>query len=157
MLANDPFVVRHKHRHHKFSQTEDRFLMDLVEEHGTGNWELIASKMPDRCSRQCKERWMNYLRPDLNHSPWTDEEDSLLLKLQAEIGNRWTEISRSFSGRTDAMLKNRFNRLKKPQSIAKQKQELPSLSESLPQFLDFPVDQLSDEWVIEEEDMVYVA
>jgi hypothetical protein len=59
---------------------------------------------------------MNYLSPTLNTSPWTPEEDHLLMQKQSEYGCRWAQIAKFFPNRTDGMVKNRFNRLQRRQS-----------------------------------------
>ena len=109
--------------HAKFSAEDDERLRVVVEEFGEGNWALIAEHMPGRNARQCKERWSNYLSPRLNRSPWTAEEDELLLKKQQEIGSKWVKISSFFENRTDAMCKNRFQVLKRKASKEKELQE----------------------------------
>lgn len=102
--------------HAKFTEQEDNALSQLVEEFGSENWELIAQQMKGRNKRQCKERWMNYLCPSINMDPWSDAEDSLLLEKYAEYGARWVAISRFFTNRTDTMIKNRFQLLKRRES-----------------------------------------
>ena len=94
--------------HSKFTEEEDIRLKELVQEHGENSWIQIASLMPGRNSRQCRERWLNYLTPKLNTKTWTPEEDSLLLEKQKEFGTSWVRISKFFEGRTDQMCKNRF-------------------------------------------------
>lgn len=43
-----------------------------------------------------------------NSIPWTEEEDKLLFRLYKEKGSVWSTISKSFSGRSENNLKNRF-------------------------------------------------
>jgi hypothetical protein len=99
--------------HSKFTEEEDRMLRHLVSACGTQDWNVIAGQIGSKSARQCKERWANYLRPDLRLAPWTREEDSLLLEKYRELGPRWVTISTFFSDRTDGMLKNRFNRIRR--------------------------------------------
>ena len=99
--------------HAKFSYEDDEVLRKLVAEFGENKWVVIAEHMPGRNPRQCKERWMNYLCPTLNRSPWSPEEDRLLIAKQKELGSKWVKISQFFENRTDAMVKNRFQVLKR--------------------------------------------
>lgn len=95
----------------KFTEEEDKLLKMLVEKHGKRNWALIASHMPNRNERQCHDRWEFFLSPEINHGPFTEQEDKLLLQKRDEIGAHWVKISAYFKGRTDTMLKNRYNLL----------------------------------------------
>lgn len=106
-------VQKREHIHHKFTEEEDQALKDLVEEHGTNDWLTIASAMPRRNARQCRDRWMNYLQPDLDTSQWTAAEDARLLDLHSQLGSRWVQITRAFPNRTDTMIKNRFHVLQR--------------------------------------------
>jgi hypothetical protein len=67
--------------------------------------------MPGRNARQREERWLNYLKPTLNTTSWTLEEDTLLIEKQREYGSRWAQFAKFFPNRTDGMVKNRFNQL----------------------------------------------
>ncbi|KAH0788734.1 Myb-like DNA-binding domain containing protein [Histomonas meleagridis] len=94
--------------HAKFNEEEDERLKEVVSRLGDYDWNRIAQEMPGRNPRQCKERWTYYLSPSLNTSPWTEEEDKLLLAKQRELGSKWVKISKFFHNRTDAMVKNRY-------------------------------------------------
>ena len=106
---------KHKrgHIHHKFTVEEDQSLKEIIARYGTTDWSMIAAKMPKRNARQCRERWLNYLNPDLNTDEWTPDEDKRLLDLHSQLGCRWVQITRAFPNRTDTMIKNRFNMLQR--------------------------------------------
>jgi hypothetical protein len=99
--------------HSKFTSGDDALLRSLIETHGTSDWHLISSHMEGKNQRQCKERWINYLCPDLNTSAWTPDEDALLLQKYIELGTKWVKIAMFFPHRTDAMVKNRFNKIQR--------------------------------------------
>jgi hypothetical protein len=92
----------------RFSPEEDELLTELVQAHGTSDWPVIASFLPDRNARQCRERWTNYVNPKLVKKGWTREEDALLVEKYNELGPKWATISRSFEGRGRNNLKNRL-------------------------------------------------
>lgn len=96
------------HPKSKFSPEEDIKLTKLVEQFGTDNWNLISNKMKRRNSRQCRDRWENYLSPTLNKEPFTNEEDLLILEKYEEIGAKWVTISKFLVGRTDISVKSRW-------------------------------------------------
>ncbi|MCO5610821.1 hypothetical protein L7F22_065063 [Adiantum nelumboides] len=67
-----------------------------------------------RCGKSCRLRWTNYLRPDLKHGRFSDQEEQLIVKLHAALGSRWSLIAAQLPGRTDHNVKSYWNtRLKK--------------------------------------------
>jgi hypothetical protein len=97
----------------KFTDEEDALLIQLVNEHGTLDWSKIAMLMQTRNVRQCRERYNNYLKPDLRQDAWTPEEDALLLAKFNEHGAKWNTIAQFFINRSDLSLRNRWQRLER--------------------------------------------
>ncbi len=87
---------------------EDRRLRQLVEA-SPGKWNTIATSLPGRTGKQCRERWLNHLRPNIRKGNWTEHEDKIILSEQKRIGNKWTSIARLLPGRSDNSVKNRFH------------------------------------------------
>lgn len=100
-------------QHYRWTNYEDNILRKLVEEFGENDWRHLAKKMDGRNSRQCRERWKNYLDPNLKIGDWTQEEDELIISKVKEIGQKWMTIKNFFTNRTDAMIKNRYRYLMK--------------------------------------------
>lgn len=96
-----------------FTTEEDNRLIQLVEQYGAQNWSGIANFMPGRSARQCRERWKNYLNPEISNEPWTPEEDQILLDKYKEFGKKWSQIAKFFNKRTDINVKNRFHFLER--------------------------------------------
>lgn len=90
-----------------WTKQEDKTLVDLVQKNGC-NWALISSFIEGRTGKQVRERYLNKLDPKINRNRFTAEEDLKILKLYRQIGARWREISKSFEGRPENMIKNRF-------------------------------------------------
>lgn len=91
----------------KFTTEEDKLLQYLVSVYGVSNWRQIGMKL-NRTARQCRERYMFYLDPNICERPWTVEEDMLLKKLVKIYENKWMKISLCFEGRTHNDVKNRW-------------------------------------------------
>jgi hypothetical protein len=92
----------------KFELREDNLLTTAVRVHGTSNWSLVALAVPGRSARQCRERWNNYVNPNLHNEAWTDQEDSLLLEKFRELGPKWHRIAKYFEGRARNKVRNRI-------------------------------------------------
>lgn len=92
-----------------FTIEEDKKLIQFVCINGPRNWGHLARQLTNRTPKQCRERWNNQLNPNINKGPWTQEEDIILAEKQRQLGNRWAEIARFLPGRTDTLVKNRWN------------------------------------------------
>jgi hypothetical protein len=42
-----------------------------------------------RCGKSCRLRWLNYLRPNIKHGGFSEEEDRIILSLYISIGSRY--------------------------------------------------------------------
>lgn len=94
-----------------WSQSEDELLKMGIHRHGT-HWSRVAQVVGTRNGDQCFKRWNDVLDPAIDRSPWTREEDRMLLIAIGEYGRAWKMIVDTyFPGRTGLDAKNRHRQL----------------------------------------------
>lgn len=108
-----------------WSPEEDAKLKSYIEENGTGgNWIALPHKIGlKRCGKSCRLRWLNYLRPNIKHGSFSEEEDHIICTLYLSIGSRWSIIAAQLPGRTDNDIKNYWNTRLKKKLMGKQRKD----------------------------------
>ncbi|CAO2823236.1 unnamed protein product [Amaranthus hypochondriacus] len=87
----------------RWTAEEDSLLAAYVKQFGPREWHLVSERMNttlDRDAKSCLERWKNYLKPGIKKGSLTEEEQRLVIRLQAKHGNKWKKIAAEVPGRT---------------------------------------------------------
>ncbi|XP_061563040.1 transcriptional activator Myb isoform X2 [Cololabis saira] len=94
----------------RWTREEDEKLKKLVELHGSEDWKIIASLLPNRTDVQCQHRWQKVLNPELIKGPWTKEEDQRVIELVQKYGaKRWSVIAKHLKGRIGKQCRERWH------------------------------------------------
>ncbi|KAI7749089.1 hypothetical protein M8C21_015580 [Ambrosia artemisiifolia] len=93
-----------------WTEDEDMKLTAYIKRYGHWNWSLLPKFAGvSRSGKSCRLRWMNYLRPNMKHGNFTEEEDNVIISLHNKLGNKWSTIASKLPGRSDNEIKNRWN------------------------------------------------
>ncbi|KAE9596715.1 hypothetical protein Lal_00007239 [Lupinus albus] len=108
-----------------WSPEEDTKLKTYIQKHGTGsNWIALPQKIGlKRCGKSCRLRWLNYLRPNIKHGGFSEEENNVICTLYLSIGSRWSIIAAQLPGRTDNDIKNYWNTRLRKKLVGKQRKD----------------------------------
>ncbi|KAJ1297504.1 hypothetical protein BS78_01G381400 [Paspalum vaginatum] len=88
----------------RWTAEEDETLANYIAEHGEGSWRSLPKNAGLlRCGKSCRLRWINYLRADVKRGNISKEEEDVIIKLHATLGNS------HLPGRTDNEIKNYWN------------------------------------------------
>lgn len=142
-----------------WTKEEDQLLTTVVNQFGAKKWNQLAQFIPGRTGKQCRERWMAHISPNVRNDDFSVEEIKLLLELHQKYGNTWSQISQYFDRRPPNVIKNKFNcLLRKSNTLQKSK---PTVKQIKPktvrkcymipiQFERIPIETVP-EYIIEEE------
>ena len=91
----------------RWTEDEDELLREAVNKSGQApyDWKRISRKYfrGIRSSVQCKNRWTKVLCPDLKKTPFTNEEDAIILQQLELVSDQddkpWSAIARKLPGR----------------------------------------------------------
>ena len=128
----------------RWKPEEDALLRAYVRQYGPREWNLVSRRMNvpfNRDAKSCLERWKNYLKPGIKKGSLTEEEQHLVIRLQAKHGNKWKKIAAEVPGRT-------AKRLGKWWEVFKEKQQR-ELKENNGAAISEPLDQGKYDQILE--------
>ena len=97
----------------QWTDQEDAIVIEAVTssaEQPFTRWSDLAQQLPGRVGKQIRDRWVNHLNPNINHLPFSREDDLNLWNGHKKLGKRWVEISTKYfdSNRSENHIKNRW-------------------------------------------------
>ncbi len=79
---------------------EDQLLTELVKKFGAKRWAHMSRFfLQAKSGKQCRERWINQLDPEVVKANWTQEEDRIITEMVEKEGTKWAKIARCLKGR----------------------------------------------------------
>jgi len=93
----------------KWSEEEDKILINWVNKNGPNKWSKLSSVLKGRSSKQIRDRWINNLNPErAKNFIWNNQLDKILIIKYLQLGSKWVKISKFIPNSTENMIKNRF-------------------------------------------------
>lgn len=120
----------------RWQPEEDALLRAYVKQYGPKEWNMVSQRIGkplDRDAKSCLERWKNYLKPGIKKGSLTEEEQNLVISLQAKYGNKWKKIASEVPGRTAKRLGKWWEVFKEKQRKALLQDQAPASSAAAPQ------------------------
>lgn len=93
-----------------WKNSEDEILKASVMKYGLNQWSRISSLLVRKSAKQCKERWVEWIDPNIKKTEWTKEEDEQLLQLSKMFPCQWKTIG-DFIGRTAYQAMEHYEKL----------------------------------------------
>ena len=103
----------------QWTKEEEDLISKLVEQKGCKKWLFISKTISQlfnkhRTPRQCRDRWVSVINPNISKIPLTWREKKLICQLHHIYGNKWVKISKFLRGKTENTVKNWFyNKIRK--------------------------------------------
>jgi len=93
-----------------WKNTEDEILKAAVMKYGLNQWSRISSLLVRKSAKQCKERWYEWLDPQIKKTEWTKDEEEKLLHLAKMFPCQWRTIA-PIVGRTAYQCMEQYEKL----------------------------------------------
>ncbi|KAI7871015.1 Homeodomain-like protein [Spinellus fusiger] len=111
----NPDIKKHVH----WTPEEDALLLEGVAKYGTGTWTRISREfLPQRTRVQIQLRYARALEPGIKTTPWTVEEQDILLRRTLMYGtDNWSKVAEGIPGRAAAACLEKWYRKVDPSNI----------------------------------------
>ncbi|OHS98465.1 hypothetical protein TRFO_35139 [Tritrichomonas foetus] len=104
---------KYRRKSRPWTTYEDQRLICAIYHNGIENWTQISKFVGNgRTRSQCSQRWYRGLNPKINKNQWTKEEESRLIDVVQQYGDKsWTKIASKMGNRSDVQCRYRFKQL----------------------------------------------
>lgn len=100
----------------KWTDAENKILVEAVKRFGEKSWQQVASCLEGRTGQQCLHRWMKTLNPNIKRGKWTVAEDKQLSVAVNSYGSHnWVKVQQHVPGRTDVQCRERWVNILNPE------------------------------------------
>ena len=72
------------------------------------DWKRVAEHFYYRSPTEIEDRWVKRFDLNVKKTPWTQEEDTVVITMVEKLGKNWKEVSKYVPGRLPNTIKNRF-------------------------------------------------
>lgn len=91
-----------------WNEEEDLILIKWGERHGNKKWDQCVKILKERNEKECQERWINILNPELIKGKWQVEEQIKLFAYLVIFGCSWGKVSNHLKTRSEQVIKTFF-------------------------------------------------
>jgi hypothetical protein len=91
-----------------FTEEEDAIIRHYYEDLNIKDWKIISTYLKNRTSKNCRDRYQNYLDPKIMNKPFSLEDEELLIELVAKYGKKWKTIASQMNNRSADSVKNKW-------------------------------------------------
>ncbi|EDR21605.1 C-MYB, putative [Entamoeba dispar SAW760] len=108
--SEEKYIKERKERKQgrNWTKEEDKKLIKGVEIYGESKWVEISKIVGSRTRKQCRERYINHLKKNIDTSKWKKEEDEIILQQHSIVGSHWCSIALYLNNRTARSIRNRY-------------------------------------------------
>lgn len=109
------FMMTSRQKARNWTTYEDHRLLAGILRFGLDNWPAIAEFVGNGRNRsQCSQRWNRGLNPTIYKGPWTKQEESELIRLVKEYGEKsWKRIATFLGNRSDVQCRYHYQQMQK--------------------------------------------
>ena len=92
---------------HRLTESEKKTILALYQQYGENCWDKVQKALNLKTKRTAREHFYKFILAD-SRTPFSPEEDNLIIAKVNEIGTKWSQIAKLFKNRSDINIRNRY-------------------------------------------------